>query len=189
MKKKDDWVTEEQVTAECEKLLTEGKPIHAINANMVIDRLGTKGRRTVYKYVDLWRASRLGAAVLPPFVLGEETGRKLVAIFTGMLGEIVHDDRQAAADLVATADQRAATAANDKSSLLVSLEATEQERDEAFLQLQEATAALHDLRVHSARHELLAATYRQERDDLLKRYMQPMAAQDVEKEGDEPQLF
>ena len=30
MKKKDDWVTQEQVAEECEKLLAEGKPIHAI---------------------------------------------------------------------------------------------------------------------------------------------------------------
>lgn len=176
MKKKDDWVTREQVAEECEKLLAEGKPIHAINANMVIDRLRTKGRRTVYKYVEMWRTSKLGAAPLPPFVLDEENGRRLVAIFTGMLGEIVRDDRQAAADLVAVADQRAAAAESDRHGLLVSLEATEQERDDAMDQLRVAQDTIEKIRMWGTTQEVLAATFRQERDDLLKRYMPPAPA-------------
>ncbi|RKE45872.1 MULTISPECIES: hypothetical protein [unclassified Sphingomonas] len=176
MKKKDDWVTQEQVAEECEKLLAEGKPIHAINANMVIDRLGTKGRRTVYKYVELWRTSKQGEAALPPFVLDEDKAKNLVTVFTGMLGEIVRDDRQAAAELVATADRRAAAAESDKLSLLVSLEATEQEREDAIEKLRVATIVIEQLRTGVATQQELAVTFRAERDELLRRYMQPSPA-------------
>lgn len=189
MKKKDDWVTREQVAEDCEKLLAEGKPIHAINANMVIDRLGTNGRRTVYKYVEMWRASKLGAAPLPPFVLAEENGRRLVAVFTGLLGEIVRDDRQAAADLVAVADQRTDAAESDRDGLLVSLEATEQERDDAMDQLRVAQDTIEKIRMWGTTQEVLAATFRQERDDLLKRYMPPAPAVAKNVEDDEPTLL
>lgn len=182
-------MTPEQVTEECEKLLAEGKPLHAINANMVVDRLGTKGRATVYKYVGLWRTSQLGAAPLPPFVLSEDKGRKLVAVFTSLLGEIVYEDRQAAADLVATADHRAATAEADKLSLLVSLEATEQERDNALEQLRAANEVIEHVRIRSTKQEVLAATFRQERDDLLKRYMQPGPAPQPDVASDEPRMI
>ena len=64
MTKKDKWVTEERVAAECEKLVAEGTAPKAINANMIIDRLQTKGRGTVYKYVDLWRTKRAEPTVL-----------------------------------------------------------------------------------------------------------------------------
>lgn len=42
MTRKDKWMTEERVAAECDKELAEGTPFHAINANMIIDRLKTK---------------------------------------------------------------------------------------------------------------------------------------------------
>lgn len=156
---------------------------------MVIDRLGTKGRTTVYKYVGVWRTSKLSAAPLPPFVLNEDKARKLVAVFTSMLGEIVHDDREAAAELVATADHRAATAEADKLSLLASLEATEQERDKALEQLRAANEVIEQVRIRSTKQEVLAATFRQERDDLLKRYMQPAPAPQQDVASDEPRLI
>lgn len=131
MTKKDKWVTEERVAAECEKLVAEGTAPGAINANMVIDRLQTKGRGTVYKYVDLWRAKRSKPAALAPFNLSPDMTQKVVALFTGLVGEAVTNERQAAVDKVSSADQQVAQLKQQVRGLLEALEATEQERDEA----------------------------------------------------------
>ena len=131
MTKKDKWVTEERVAAECEKLVAEGTAPEAINANMIIDRLQTKGRGTVYKYVDLWRAKRAEPTALVPFNLSPDMTQKVVALFTGLVGEAVMNERQAAVDKVSSADQQVAQLEQQVRGLLEALEATEQERDEA----------------------------------------------------------
>lgn len=171
MIRKDKWVTEERVAAECEKVLAEGTPLHAINANMIIDRLNTKGRSTVYKYVEAWRAKRLEQAILPPFVLPADAGQKLVAVFTGMLGEIVLDDRQAAADLVAAADKRSTAADDAMRGLLATLEATEKERDDALQLLEEMEGKLIDAVVTSKAQEEIAEVAKAERDAVFAKYL------------------
>lgn len=171
MTRKDKWMTEEQVAAECEKVLAEGTPLHAINANMIVDRLNTKGRATVYKYVEVWRTKRSERAVLPPFALPAEAGQKLVAVFTGMLGEIVLDDRQAAADLVAAADKRSAAAEEAMRGLLATLEATEAERDDALQHLDMIEKKAIEAAIAADAHQEVARLAKAERDAILAEYL------------------
>lgn len=171
MTRKDKWVTAEQVTAECEKVLAEGTPLHAINANMIIDRLDTKGRATVYKYVEVWRAKRMEQAILPPFVLPADAGQKLVAVFTGMLGEIVLDDRQAAADQVAAANKRSTATEDAMRGLLATLEATENERDEALQLLDEMEKKALEAAIAADAHQEIARAAKAERDAILAEYL------------------
>lgn len=171
MTRKDKWVTEERVAAECEKELAEGTPIHAINPNMIIDRLNTKGRSTVYKFVEIWRAKRMELAILPPFVLPAGAGQKLVAVFTGMLGEIVLDDRQAAAEQVAAADKRLTATEEDKRGLLVTLEATEKERDDALQLLEEMETKVIEAVIAADAHQEIAKAAKAERDAVFAEYL------------------
>ena len=139
---KDKWVTEAQVFSECEKLRGEGIAIEAINGNMVIDRLGTKGRHTVYRYVEKWSGQQVQRAALPPFVLADEDQKRLVAVFTGMMGEAMLADRQATADQISIKDVEIAAIRNAKDALLRDLDSTEKERDEAIADMASATAEI-----------------------------------------------
>lgn len=171
MTRKDKWMTEERVAAECEKELAEGTPFHAINANMIIDQLNTKARATVYKYVEVWRAKRSERAVLPPFSLPADAGQKLVAVLTGMLGEIVLDDRQAAADLVAAADKRSGAAEEAMRGLLATLEATEAERDDAPQHLDMVEKKAIEAAIAADAHQEVARLAKAERDAILAEYL------------------
>lgn len=171
MTKKDKWVTEEQVATECEKVLAEGTPLHAINANMIIDRLNTKGRATVYKYVEVWRTKRSEQAILPPFSLPADAAQKLVAVFTGMLGEIILSDRQAAADLVAAAETRSAAAEEAMHGLLATLEATEAERDDLLQHVDMIEKKAIEAAVAADAHREVARVATAERDAILAKYL------------------
>lgn len=171
MTRKDKWMTEGKVAAECEKVLAEGTPLSAINANMIIDRLNTKSRATVYKYVDAWRTGRTERATIQPFALAHDKTQKLVAVFTGMLGDIVIEERQTAADLVASADQRATASEEALQNLLATLEATEGERDYALQLVDEMEEKLIKAVIAADAHMAIANEAKAERNAILDKYL------------------
>jgi len=171
MTKKDKWVTEERVAAECEKLVAEGIASEAVNANMIIDRLQTKGRGTVYKYVDLWRTKRADPTVLVPFNLSPDMTQKVVALFTRLVGEAVTNERQAAIDKVSTADQQVALLKQHVRDLLATLEATEQERDDANEQSAKLDEALKTAVMAAEVQMKMAEGAKAERDAINARFL------------------
>lgn len=164
-------MTEEKVVAECEKALAEGTPPESLNANMIIDRLDTKSRATVYKYFDIWLATHANRVVLSPFVLPVDVAQKVVAMFTGLLGDIVRDDRQAAADLVAAADKDSAATKETMRGLFVTLEATEKEGDDALQLLEEMEGNLIEAVVASKAQQEIAEVAKAERDAVFAKYL------------------
>ena len=85
--------------------------------------------------------------------------------------QIVLDDRQAAADLVAAADKRS-TATNDAMrGLLATLEATEKERDDALQLLEEMEGKLIDAVVTYKAQEEIAEVAKAERDAVFAKYL------------------
>lgn len=171
MTRKDKLMTEEKVVAECEKVLEEGTPLHAINANMIIDSLNTKGRSTVYKYVAVWQARRLEQATVVPFTLPADAGAKLQAVFAGMIGEVVLGDRQAAADQVAAANNETAAMREAMAALVTTLESTEKERDDALQLVDELDGKLLEaIVVAQAKHEIAEAA-KAERDEVIGKYL------------------
>lgn len=168
---KDKWVTEEQVAAECEKLVAEGIALEAINANMIIDRLKTKGRGTVYKYVGLWRDRRARPTVLSLFNLSPEMTQKVVALFAAMVGEAVASERQAAVDKVATADQRVALLEEQVRDLLETLDATERERDEANEQSMKLSKELNKAVIAAEAQLKIAQEAKADREAIYAQYL------------------
>lgn len=171
MTTKDKWVTEEKVAAECDKLIAEGVAPEAINANMIIDRLQTKGRGTVYKYVDIWRRKRAEPTALAPFSLSPEMTQKVVSLFTATVSDVVAGERRAAIDKVCAADQQIAQLRDHVRDLQAALEVTERERDEANEQSAKLDEALKKA-VKAAEVQLkLAEVAKSERDAVYAQYL------------------
>lgn len=169
MVKKDKWLTYPDVARTAEKLILNGIPEEKINGSMVWDELGYGSRHSAYRFLADWRAQRKVKSKLTPFAMSDEMRDRFVTTVADLMGDALQAERQALAKMAEASDVRIATQDDEIAALMTSLEITEQERDQAVVQVDEMAATNKDLVTALAASEASVEALRKEYDRLFDR--------------------